>query len=702
MRQLFAISSKKNSPSTFARVLAALGVVAVSMTGALTGPNTAHASLTFVNRTTANGLGVNTVRAIFADGQNVYAATSSGGVGYGLSISTDGGQTFVTRTTADGLGSNTIDGIWASGSTVYAATGNGVSVSIDGGQTFTNNTLGGGSNANIKSVAQNGQNVYVATVAGLNVSSDGGQTFALRNSSAFGGASSDAFVTDLHIVGSDVYVAVYYLNSFSAPGGIFKSTDGGATFTATGAPSANYVTIFVDGSNIYTTDSSNVLRVSNDGGSTFTQLNLPGASPNNVWASGSTVYVSSDLGVHESTDGGQNFTLYTSADGLGADATYGGVTSNGSAVFAGTTAGVSIGFGPAPTVSSVSPTSGTSAGGTSITITGANYVGGATVTVGGNACTNVNVVSSTSITCVTPAGTAGTASVVVTSGGQSNASNTLFTFVAPPTTTVAPTTTTTTTTIAGGSTTPTLVTSANQAALTAALGKATALINGVAVAPEIVAPSNSSAAQVDPANRTPAQIRELQQAATAIESRLDAVAGGDSGVSVVRTDTGAVMTGIFSGTRVPVEDVVVVNAANTATLFAARDVRGNVVEVQPGAVLEVASNGDVAVQAFGLTPNESVELVVMSTPTLLGKFSVDSKGSVKTTAKLPATIGSGNHSLVVASPSVKASLGLKLVKSTATLPVTGSESQVLSNWAVAILLSGAYLTLIGRTRRRAL
>jgi hypothetical protein len=35
-------------------------------------------------------------------------------------------------------------------------------------------------------------------------------------------------------------------------------------------------------------------------------------------------------------------------------------------------------------------------------------------------------------------------------------------------------------------------------------------------------------------------------------------------------------------------------------VFAARDERGNFVEVKPGAVLEVASNGDVAVLLSGV------------------------------------------------------------------------------------------------------
>ena len=77
-------------------------------------------------------------------------------------------------------------------------------------------------------------------------------------------------------------------------------------------------------------------------------------------------------------------------------------------------------LGFSPTVSSVSPTSGATTGGQQLSITGTNFASGATVTVGGAACTNVVVVSSTSITCTTPAGTAGAKDVVVrNSDGQS-------------------------------------------------------------------------------------------------------------------------------------------------------------------------------------------------------------------------------------------------------------------------------------------
>ncbi len=72
------------------------------------------------------------------------------------------------------------------------------------------------------------------------------------------------------------------------------------------------------------------------------------------------------------------------------------------------------GVNPAPTVSSINPTSGTTGGGTPVTITGTGFLAGATVKLGGTAATGVTVVSSTSITATAPAHAAGAASVVVT------------------------------------------------------------------------------------------------------------------------------------------------------------------------------------------------------------------------------------------------------------------------------------------------
>ena len=57
---------------------------------------------------------------------------------------------------------------------------------------------------------------------------------------------------------------------------------------------------------------------------------------------------------------------------------------------------------PAPTVTSVVPNTGPARGGTAVTISGQGFLVGATLSFGGTAATAVTVVSSTSITAITP------------------------------------------------------------------------------------------------------------------------------------------------------------------------------------------------------------------------------------------------------------------------------------------------------------
>lgn len=66
------------------------------------------------------------------------------------------------------------------------------------------------------------------------------------------------------------------------------------------------------------------------------------------------------------------------------------------------------------TVTSVTPGNGPFTGGTLISLVGARFTPGATVTIGGNPCTSITVVSSTALTCVTPANAIGMINIVVT------------------------------------------------------------------------------------------------------------------------------------------------------------------------------------------------------------------------------------------------------------------------------------------------
>ncbi|MBI2605013.1 MAG: IPT/TIG domain-containing protein [Deltaproteobacteria bacterium] len=71
-------------------------------------------------------------------------------------------------------------------------------------------------------------------------------------------------------------------------------------------------------------------------------------------------------------------------------------------------------YNPFPALPTLNPTSGKLAGGTNLTITGSGFISGAAVTVGGVPCASVNVVSSTSITCVTPSMSAGSYDLTIT------------------------------------------------------------------------------------------------------------------------------------------------------------------------------------------------------------------------------------------------------------------------------------------------
>ena len=87
-----------------------------------------------------------------------------------------------------------------------------------------------------------------------------------------------------------------------------------------------------------------------------------------------------------------------------------------------------------PTVASIEPNQGPTAGGTSVKIKGIGFVAPATVKIG-NSATSVTVVSESEITAKTTATAAGTQEVVVTDAGGSSTLGPSYTYVAPPTVT---------------------------------------------------------------------------------------------------------------------------------------------------------------------------------------------------------------------------------------------------------------------------
>ena len=89
----------------------------------------------------------------------------------------------------------------------------------------------------------------------------------------------------------------------------------------------------------------------------------------------------------------------------------------------------------APTVTTLSPATGSTLGGTFVRITGTRFseIGSSppvTVTFGGVLAENITVLSSTSITCITPAGTAGAVDAVVTIADTQSSAAKTFTYAA--------------------------------------------------------------------------------------------------------------------------------------------------------------------------------------------------------------------------------------------------------------------------------
>jgi LPXTG-motif cell wall-anchored protein len=251
---------------------------------------------------------------------------------------------------------------------------------------------------------------------------------------------------------------------------------------------------------------------------------------------------------------------------------------------------------------------------------------------------------------------------------------------------------------------PALVTSANQSQLTSSPGEGKALVNGVATKVE-VAQIDIPAADKAPSERSATEVREVQVAAKELVDDLNDLlpSGATPPAVVVNTNTGAVITGVVKNISVPVEDVLVVKTSDQAVLVAGVNKSGT--EVAPVGKIggpEIDEGGQVAAIAYGLNPGDSGEFIVMSTPTLLSSFTVETNGTFREQAVLPVGLTAGRHTLVVATPKVAVSFGFTIVAVT-ELPATGSATSIpMGTWAFGLLFSGLCLAILVRRRRTGL
>ena len=290
---------------------------------------------------TRNLGGAGFVSSVIASGEQVYAATDQG-----IAVSSDRGQTFAMRTTANGLGSNSVRHLVLAASTLYAATAAGVSTSTDGGTTFVNRTTGLAS-ASVNAIVVSGAMVYAATDLGLSISSNGGQTFTTTRTTANG--LGDNYVGQVVFDGARLYVATGSPVSSGATNSFAVSSDStGASFTPH-AVSPSHTTlrtesIHVEGTTVRV-GAYPAYYLSTDGGLTFVPKDLRGTAKK-ITGSGANLYAlvedgSGFGGVAVSTDSGQSFTIRAIEDGL-ASTTIFDVYVDGTNVYAATFGGLAV------------------------------------------------------------------------------------------------------------------------------------------------------------------------------------------------------------------------------------------------------------------------------------------------------------------------------------------------------------------------
>jgi uncharacterized delta-60 repeat protein len=235
---------------------------------------------------------------------------------------------------------------------------------------------------------------------------------------------------------------------------------------------------------------------------------------------------------------------------------------------------------------------------------------------------------------------------------------------------------------------PTLVTSANAAALVRAPGSQSIIVNGE----EVVIESNTvsiPAARTPASQRTPAQVASIQQAGAALLQQFLASlpAGATSNVAVVNTATGAVMQNLVfdangNSVNVPVEDIVFLDGPQLSLMIGSDNAN-----ITSDGKYQVGAGGIVGVTGSGLGAGADGEIIAMSTPTLLANFQTTAAGDFNKSATLPSSIGVGDHTLVVATGTTYAMMGIRVVP--AALPTTGSSTENVVIIALFTLVFGA-------------
>jgi LPXTG-motif cell wall-anchored protein len=99
----------------------------------------------------------------------------------------------------------------------------------------------------------------------------------------------------------------------------------------------------------------------------------------------------------------------------------------------------------------------------------------------------------------------------------------------------------------------------------------------------------------------------------------------------------------------------------------------------------ISRGEEITVSFGGFTPFEFVQLIVASTPQVIGSGYANAQGVVTLSGNLPSNLASGNHTLAVFAPVSGVGFTQPITVSQPLLPATGSDGQN-NLYVIAMLL----------------
>ena len=110
----------------------------------------------------------------------------------------------------------------------------------------------------------------------------------------------------------------------------------------------------------------------------------------------------------------------------------------------------------------------------------------------------------------------------------------------------------------------------------------------------------------------------------------------------------------------------------------------------------LAAGGEVSVTFSGFVPGEFVQLIVVSTPQVIGSGYANAQGVVTLTGNIPAGLAVGNHTLAVYAPVSGIGFKQPISVEALSLPATGSSQRL---WPIMMILFGGAALIVGSRRR---